>query len=158
MPRQSRLAWLGVIGRYVVLLAVLGVVASSVYVAVEIDNRPMVLRLAVAAFVGVVLIHIHRHMRRQLDEERPSAFDQARFQPPADPKIARALLRLRESIQNSVASQRYFKETLWPKLVRLSEERGMRVRLREPRGHPWFRRGPSLAAIAELVRRIGDGR
>jgi len=68
------------------------------------------------------------------------------------------VVRLRESVQHAVASPRYFKESLWPRLVRLSEERGRRGFLQEPRGRRWSRRGPSLPVIAELVRRIGDER
>ena len=34
------------------------------------------------------------------------------------------VVRLKENVQDGVASQRYFKEMLWPRLVRLSEERG----------------------------------
>ena len=44
------------------------------------------------------------------------------------------------------------------KAHRLSEERGRRGLLQEPRGRRWSRRGPSLPVIAELVRRIGDER
>jgi hypothetical protein len=160
MPRPSRRAWLGLLGRYLVLLAVVALVASSVYAAADPDYRPTVLRLAVAAFVSVILIHLYRHLRRQLDEAAPSsAFDQARFRPPADPMVPRQVLRLQESVQFSVRSQRHFSKILWPRLVQLGEERGLGDRLEEPKGRPWLRRGPSLAAISEVVRRIDeDGR
>ena len=158
MPRPSRRAWLGLLGRYLALLAVLALVASSVYAAADADYRPTVLRLAVAAFVSVILIHLYRHVRRQLDEAPPSAFDQARLAPPADPMVPRRILRLQESVQYGVRSQRYFRQILWPMLVQLGEERGLSDRLEEPRGRPWLRRGPSLAAISEVVRRIEDGR
>lgn len=158
MPRPSRRAWLGLMGRYLVLLAVVALVASSVYAAADADYRPTVLRLAVAAIVSVILIHLYRHLRRQLDEAPSSAFDQARWAPPADPLVPSQILRLQESVQYSVRSQRYFRRILWPRLVQLGEERGLRDPLQEPRGRPWLRRGPSLAAISEVVRRIEDGR
>lgn len=157
MLRPSRRAWLGLIGRYVVLLAVVALIASSVYVAADADDRLTVLRLAVAAVVSVALIHLYSHLRRQLDETPPSEFDQARLRPPADPMVPRRLLRWQESVQNSVRSQRYFRQILWPRLVQLGEERGLRESLPEPPGRPWLRRGPSLAAISEIVRRIEDG-
>jgi hypothetical protein len=157
MPRPPSHAWLGLIGRYLVLLAVLALLASWIYVAADPDWRPTVLRLAVAAFVSVILIHLYRHLRRQLDEAPSSEFDQARLRPPADPMVPSRILRLQESVQYSVRSQRYFRQILWPRLVQLAEERGLRDRLEEPRGRPWLRRGPSLAAISEVVRRIDEG-
>jgi hypothetical protein len=159
MPRPSRRAWLGLLVRYLVLLAVVALVASSIYAAADADYRPTVLRLAVAAFVSVILIHLYRHLRRELDETPSSAFDQARFCPPADPMVPRQVLRLQESVQYGVRSQRYFRKILWPMLVQLAGERGLGDRLEEPKGRPWLRRGPSLAAISEVVRRIDeDGR
>jgi hypothetical protein len=143
--------------RYLVLLAVLALVASSVYASADADWRPTVLRLAVAAFVSIVLIHLYRHLRRQLDEAPSSEFDRARLRPPADPLVPRRILRLQESVQYGVRSQRYFRQVLWPRLVQLGEERGLRDPLEEPRGRPWLRRGPSLAAISEVVRRIEEG-
>lgn len=158
MPRPSRRAWLGLIGRYLVLLAVVALIASSVYAAADADWRPTVLRLAVAAVVSVVLIHLYRHLCRQLDEAPPSEFDQARLQPPADPMVPRRIVRWQENVQYSVRSQRYFRQILWPRLVQLGEERGLREPPQEPPGRPWLRRGPSLAAISEVVRRIEDGK
>jgi hypothetical protein len=158
MRRPSRRAWLGLIGRYVVLLAAVALIASSVYAAADADYRPTVLRLAVAAVVSVVLIHLYRHLRRQLDEAPSSEFDRARLRPPADPTVPRRILHWQESVQQSVRSQRYFRQVLWPRLVQLGEERGLGEPLQEPRGRPWLRRGPSLAAISEIVRRIEEGR
>src|SRR5262245_13364551 len=158
MPRHSRRAWFGLIGRLVVLASALALVATSAYVAVDVDQRPVVLRLAVAAFAAVALIHLYGPVRRQLDEAPLSAFDQARQRQPAEPKVAPMVLRLRDSVKFSVASQSYFEKSLWPRLVRLSEERGTRGLLTELRGRPWLRRGPPLAAIADLVKRIGDER
>jgi hypothetical protein len=158
MSRYRKGAWLGLLGRYLVFVTFLGLVATSVYAAVDADERPAVLRLAVAAFVTVVLIHIYNHMRQQLEGTWQSDFDEARHGRPAEIKIAAMVVRLKDSVQGGVASPRYFKETLWPRLVRLSEERGRRGLLHEPPGRRWLRRGPSLQAIAELVRRIGDER
>jgi hypothetical protein len=159
MLRPSRRAWLGLIGRYLVLLAVVALIASSIYAAADADYRPTVLRLTVAAVVSVVLIHLYRHLRRQLDEAPSSEFDQVRLRPPADPMVPGRILHLQDSVQYAVRSQRYFRQILWPTLVQLGEERGLRDPLQEPPGRPWLRRGPSLAAISEIVRRIeGDGR
>jgi hypothetical protein len=156
MSRHRKRVWLGLLGRYLVFVTFLGLVATSVYAAVGADERPAVLRLAVAAFVIVVLIHIYSKMRYQLEGTRPSAFEEARHGQPAEIKIATMAVRLKESVQHGVASAQYFNESLWPRLVRLSEERGRRDRLQEPPGRRWFRRGPSLQVIAELVRRIGE--
>ena len=156
MSLLRKRAWLGLLGRYLVFVTVLGLIATSVYAAVDADERSAVLRLAVAAFVTVVLIHIYGHLRQQLEGAQPSAFDQARRGQPVEAKVAPMVVRLKENVQYSVAGPRYFKEMLWPRLVQLSEERGRRELLQEPRARPWLRRGPPLRAIAELVRRIGD--
>ena len=158
MPRQRKRVWIGLLGRYLVLVIVLGLIATAIYAVVDANDRPAVVRLAVAAFVTVVLVHAYNHLREQLESTQQSAFDEARRGQPAEIKIAPMVVRLRESVQHGVASPRYFKETLWPRLVRLSEERGRRGLLQEPRGRRWSRRGPSLPVIAELVRRIGDER
>lgn len=158
MSRRGKLAWLGLLGRYLVLAIVLGLVATSVYAMVDADDRPTVVRLAVAAFVAVVLIHAYSHLQEQLEGAAASAFDEARRRQPAETKIAPAVVRLRESLQHGVASPDYFRKSLWPRLVRLSEERGRRDLLQEPPERRWPRRGPPLPAIAELIRRIGNGR
>lgn len=158
MPRYRKRVWIGLLGRYFVLVIVLGLIATSVYAVVDANDRPSVVRLAVAAFVAVVLIHAYNHMRERLESTPQSAFDKARRGQPAEIKIAPMVVRLRESVQHAVASPRYFKESLWPRLVRLSEERGRGGLLQEPPGRRWSRRGPSLPVIAELVRRIGDER
>ena len=63
--------WLGLLARYFVLLAVVGAIATSLYAAVDAEDQPLVLRLAVAAFAAVVLLHIHSHSRnRHTDEHR----------------------------------------------------------------------------------------
>jgi len=155
-PRKG--VWLGLLARYFVLVTALGLVATLAYVAVEADNRPTVVRLAVAAFVAVVLMHIHSHFRSQLDLTPPSVFDQASQAPSAEVKIAPVAARLTEQIRASVASQRYFESSLWPRLVQLSDKHGTRDRLHELRGRRWRGRGPSLSAIAELIRNIGGER
>ncbi len=158
MSGHRKRVWIGLLGRYLVLVIVLGLIATAVYAVVDADNRPTVVRFAVAAFVAVVLIHAHNYMRQQLEGAPQSAFDEARRGQPAEIKIAPMVVRLAENVQRGVASPRYFKESLWPRLVRLSEERGCREGLQEPTGRRWPRRGPPLSAIAELIRRIGDER
>jgi hypothetical protein len=137
---------------------VLGLIATLAYVTVDADNRPAVVRLAVAAFVAVVLMHIHGHFTSELELAPPSAFDQAKQAQTAEAKVAPAVARLAEQVTASVASQRHFQNSLWPRLVRLSEKRGTTGQLLELQGRRWRRRGPSLSAIAGLVRRIGDDR
>lgn len=159
MPPGRERIWPGLLARYVVLLVVLGLVATSAYAAFDAEDRPAVVRLAVAAFVMVVLIHIHSHWRRTLEWTPPSAFDQARRAEPAEPKVAPVLVRLQRQVEHGAASGRVFEKVLWPRLVQLAEERGTRDRLPDdsPPGR-WRRRGPSLAVIAELVRRVGGER
>src|SRR4029079_15814755 len=102
MPPHRQRVWVGLLGRYLVLVIVLGLVATSVYAVVDADDRPGVVRLAVAAFVTVVLIHAYNHMRQQLDGAPLSAFDEARRGQPVETKIAPLLVRLRENLQHGV--------------------------------------------------------
>src|SRR5262249_29118390 len=118
MSRPRKRVWFGLLGRYLVFVTVLGLVATSVYAAVDANERLAVLRLAVAAFVTVILIHGYNHMRQQLEGAQPSAFDEARRRKPTEIKIAPMVVRMKESVQYGVASPRYFKESLWPRLVR----------------------------------------
>jgi hypothetical protein len=159
MPPWRERVWPGLLGRYLVLVVVLGLVATSAYAAFDADDRPVVVRLAVAVFVMVVLIHLHNHWRRALDWAPPSTFDQARRGEPVEPKVASVLVRLQRQVEHGVASRRFFEDVLWPRLVQLAEARGTRDRLPDgpPRGR-WRKRGPSLPAIAELVRRVGGER
>lgn len=159
MPPGRERVWPGLLGRYLVLVIVLGLVGTSAYAAFDADDRPVVVRLAVAAFVMVVLIHVHSHWRAVLDWAPPSTFEQARRADPVEPKVASVLVRLQQQVEHGVSSRRFFAEILWPRLVQLGEARGTRDRLPDdpPRGR-WRRRGPSLAVIAELVRRIGGER
>ena len=158
MSRQRRRAVLGLLAQYLLVVVLLGLVTTGIYVAVDADQRPTVLRLGVAVFVAIVLIHIYGHLRQQWDATMPSAFERAREQPPAEARVASIVLRLKEQVQYGARSERYFKETLWPRLVQLGDAHGTREPLREPAARPWLRRGPSLAAIADLLRRIGEGK
>jgi hypothetical protein len=159
MPPGRERVWPGLLGRYLVLVLVLGLIATSAYAGFDADDRPVVVRLAVAAFVMVVLVHIHSHWRRVLDWAPPSAFDQARRAEPVEPKVASVLVRLQRQVEHGVSSRRFFAEVLWPRLVQLAHARGTRDRLPDdpPRGR-WRKRGPSLSVIAELVRRVGGER
>lgn len=154
MPRRERV-WRGLLGRYLVLLIVLGLVGTSAYASFDADDRPVVVRLAVAAFVVVVLLHIRSHMSRAQEWAPPSAFEQARRADPVEPKVAPGFVRVQRQVEHGVASRRFFEDVLWPRLVQLGEARGTRRQLPDdpPRGR-WRKRGPSLAVLAELVRRL----
>lgn len=156
-PRPDR-AWRGILGRYVLLIIVLALVATAAYAAVEPADRLFVLRLAVGVFVTVVMVHLHGHLGQPLDEARPSAFEEAQRRPPVTAKVASPVVRLQEHVQHSVVSQRYFNAVLWPRLEKLSGSLGIPQRFHALRERRWLKRGPSLAAIADLVRHIGDKR
>ena len=51
MPPGRERVWPGLLARYLVLVIVLGLVATSAYISFDADDRPAVVRLAVAAFV-----------------------------------------------------------------------------------------------------------
>ena len=87
MTGKTSRHWLDLVARYFVLVVVLGVIATSVYSAVDADQRPLVLRLAVAAFAAVVLLHLHSHWRQRMAWAEPSAFEQVRRGKPIEPKV-----------------------------------------------------------------------
>ena len=144
------------LARYVVLVIVLALVATAAFAGVEPADRPLVLRLAVAAFATVVVIHLYGHFSQRFDETSTSAFDEARRELPVVAKAAAAVTQWQDRVQHGIDSQRFFNAVLWPRLEKLSGDRDIPQRFQALRERRWLRRGPSLPAIAELVRHIEE--
>lgn len=158
MPRTHDRAWLGLLVRYVVLIAALFFIASIAYVAVDAESRFLVLRLAVATFACVALIDIRRYHGQRAEETSPSQFERALHEEAPDVAVAPILRRLQEELKFSMASRRYFKNVLWPRLGELAKAAGVHGHVPEPMARAWPRRGLSLQTIAEAIDRIGSVR
>jgi hypothetical protein len=138
---------------YCVLLLVLTGITTVVYLSVPDSSQPLVLRFAAAVLLGIALVHIRSRLRVDF-EGAPSEFERALHPERPSAKIDPLLPRLYEELRNSIASQRYFDQFLWRRLIRLAELRGSKKELKPPTPDWRSRRGPSPTVIAELIGRI----
>ncbi|MBS0222539.1 MAG: hypothetical protein JSR91_17555 [Proteobacteria bacterium] len=158
MPRPHDRAWLGLLVRYIVLIAALFFITFIAYTVVGAENRLLVLRLAVATFACVALVDIRRHHGQRAEETSPSQFERALHEEAPDVTVAPILRRLQEELKFSTASRRYFKNVLWPRLEELAKVAGVHGHVPEPMARAWPRRGLSLQTIANAIDRIGSVR
>lgn len=132
-----------------VAAAVVVLAGIPIYLSLDLSWRPLVVRLACAAIVGAVCVRVLRGAGRAVEGGAVSPFDAP---PPAAPRpeLDSRFLRLRDEVVFSTRNRRYFEAILWPRLCGLAstdlpqppERRGVR------------RRGPSLAVLEDLIRRI----
>ncbi len=152
---------LRVLAGYAAFGALVGLGALPLAVGVEPANRPVVIRLAAGLFLAVALAHIRGAARRALDAETPSAFDRALLPERRErPAIDRQLRELLDDARFGPASQRYWTRLAWPRLCALADRLpGRPVLVQPPRSRlrRLLGRGPSLAALRELVARL-EGR
>jgi hypothetical protein len=155
-PPERR--WPGLVAGYAVLLGLLAAAATPAYLYVEPSDRPTVVRVAVAAVVGVALLHLVRVARARVAAQPPSAFEQALVPSRAEVRLPPVFERLRDEIRHSVASQGYFERVLWPRLVGLAARRAggpASGELRAPKGRRLLGRGPSLDTLRKLITESG---
>ena len=159
MPRApERRRWHWVAG-YLLFLVCVCIALAPVYVYVESTYRAAVVRAGAALVLGVALIQLRGAVRRHKDGQPPSAFEEALNRGPIAPRTAPIFVKLRDEVWFSTLDQRYFENTLWPRMQRLLASRDRstrRVGPAKPGGRRWLRRGPSLAALRELVTHIEE--
>jgi hypothetical protein len=132
--------------------ALAAAIAYPIYVSVGDAYQELVLRLAAAAILGIVILHIHSYIARGFEAEARSRFDLAREPMSREVKIDPHLLNLLGEVRHSVKSRRYFENILWPRLLALADRQQLilsRPALRWPAA-----RGPSLISIAKLISSI----
>jgi hypothetical protein len=157
MPPSSEHRWLRVLGCYLLLLVLVGLVGTPIYLLTEPSNRAIVVRLATAVVLMVALLHLRGVARRQISAQAPSSFDRAMHGNPVEPHWAPLYVKLRDEVRFSMASQPYFANVLWPRLQALRARRLGRAPGTDPAmpaGRRWLRRGPSLATLRDLTGRI----
>jgi hypothetical protein len=138
---------LPIVLRCAVLSLIVLLVAVPVYVFVEPPWRGLVARLAAAFVLGVALLQLRSTVAEWLAQHAPSALDEARGRPRAEPSIPLRFLDLIHDVRGALRSRRHFEKVLWPRLT--SVARGPLVR---PRSRPG--RGPSLASLREVITTI----
>jgi hypothetical protein len=145
-PRERR--WPGRVAGYAALMLVLAGVTTAFYVPAEPRMHPLIVRLAVAALVAVVLLHVHSRLRRRCDDVLRSEFERALAPETPPPASDPLVVKLREEVVNSRRSGWYFAHVLWPRLEALAP--GLELPP-APRLRRWLRRGPSWRTLAALV-------
>jgi hypothetical protein len=158
MTARSRRHTLRLLAGYAAFATLVGLGALPLVLAAEPANRPFVIRLAASLLLAVALLHIHSTARHAVDAQPPSAFDQALRRKRAErPDIDRQLRELLDDVRFGPASQRYWSRVAWPRLCGLAEQLPGRPLLVEPprsRLRRLLGRGPSLAAVRDLVARL----
>ncbi len=135
-------------------IGLLAAMLTPLYLYVESVNRPIVVRLGAALVVGIALLRLRRLVKARLECQGPSGFDRALRQEPAARHSATLFLKLRNQVRFSVASQKYFADVLWPRLLALYARRpGGRPAAEPPMptGRRLLRRGPSLTTLQKVI-------
>ena len=154
MPQHRERQWPWIVAGYALLLVLLAAATSFVYDSVAPPNRPIVIRLAAVAVVGILLIHIWRHFRSDSLWDPASLFENALIRQPVIPKLDPAFIKLRDDLANARWSRSYFDKVLWPRLCTLAQSQG-HIAAPMPPGRSRFGRGPSFRIISGLLSRIG---
>ncbi|HXJ78449.1 MAG TPA: hypothetical protein VMS64_07170 [Candidatus Methylomirabilis sp.] len=143
---------------YAAFAGFVGLGALPIVLAAQPANRPFIIRVAASLVLGVALAHLRGIARHAVDAEPPSAFDQALRRRPAEtPDIDRRFREMLDDVRFGPASQRYWTRVAWPRLSELAGRLPGRSSLVEPprsRARQLLGRGPSLAAIRDLVARL----
>lgn len=159
MPQaHERRRWQWAAG-YLVFLVCVWIALAPVYSYVESPYRAAVVRAGAALVLGVALIQLRGAVKRHNAAQPSSAFDGAVNRGPNEPDLAPIFLKLRNEVRFSTEDQRYFENALWPRVLRLLAGRDQRSRKGAPAmpaGRRWIRRGPSLAALRDLIAQIEE--
>jgi hypothetical protein len=132
-----------------ILTALVLLAAMPAYLTLDPSWRPLAVRLACALIVVGGFLRARRWVREAMAGDAGSPIDAPRPAPPA-PEMDARFMALRDDVIASARSRRYFDVVLWPRLRDLAG--GDLPCPRERRGMRW--RGPSLSALASVIRRI----
>jgi hypothetical protein len=155
-PPETR--WWRLLLGYLLFTGLLALALTPLYFLVQPAHRPGVVRLGAALLAMVALIHLRRIARERLEAQPASAFERALQPPPTEQHIAPLLLKLRDEVRISTTDRRYFENILWARILRILRERrrGPSAAPEMPRGSRYFRRGPSLTALRDLIEQIEE--
>jgi hypothetical protein len=147
-PANER-RWSHAVGACVAWLAVVVAAAAIVYAGVGDESRPTVIRLATSLMLAIALMQVHKSLRRDVEGQARSHFDLEREPRLPAAKVDADFSKLRNELQHSLRSRRYFDSVLWPRVVALAGRHGTRL---APPPRRWLaRRGPRLQEVCDLV-------
>ena len=159
MVESPERRWLRLLLGYLLFLGILVLAMTPIYFNADPSNRPTVVRLAGALFLGIVLIHLRKLARQWLDAQPPSAFEAALHRAPPELGLAPLYVKLRDEVRFSEKSQAYFEHVLWPRILRLLALRAGQPLAAVPvmpGGRRLLRRGPSLTTLRNLIAGIEE--
>jgi hypothetical protein len=159
MPSPPDRRWPRVCVGYLLFVTLLAVALTPVYFLVEVAHRPTVVRLGGALVVGIAMIHLRRVVRERIEDQPSSEFAQALHQAICVPRYAPLFLKLRDEVRFSGTSQQYFEHVLWARIMALCARQSGRppvIAPVRPAGRRLFRRGPSLAALRDLIAELEE--
>ena len=156
-PSEPR--WLRLLLGYLLFAGLLALALTPLYFQAEPVHRPLVVRFGAALLAAIALVHLRRFVREAIEAQPASAFERALQPPLAERHTAPLLLKLKDELRYSLTDARYFERNLWPRILRLWGARAgdtPAVVPEMPRGTRFFQRGPSLAALRDLVAQIEE--
>lgn len=156
--RRPERRWPGIVAGYAIFVILLAAATTPIYRAVEPVQRPLVARVSAALLLGVVAIHVTRAARARIHAQSPSQFELALEPAASTPKLDARFVELRDELRHGVKSFRDFDRVLWPRLAAVRERLPVaadRGSISPPQGRS-FRRGPSLAAVEDLITRMEE--
>lgn len=153
MLRAPERRWLVRLVAYAAFVSVVGIATVPIYLGAEPRYRPVVVRLSAALIAAVLLRRVLRTAKDHINTGASSALDEALHRPRPPVSLDPSFVKLRDEVQFSTTSQRYFEQELWPRLAALRAESptGVAEELHKPPGRRFRRRGPALAALADAV-------
>jgi len=156
LPPEIR--WWRLLLGYLLFAGLLAVALTPLYFLVQPAHRAGVVRLGAALLAAIALIHLRRIAREAIEAQPASHFERALQPPLTEQHIAPLLLKLRDEVRISTTDQRYFEDILWSRILRILRGRaeGSTAAPEMPHGHRFFRRGPSLTALRDLIAQIEE--
>ncbi|MBM3533453.1 MAG: hypothetical protein FJX60_10510 [Alphaproteobacteria bacterium] len=137
-------------------LALTVIAAALAFAFFPADQRPTILRVALASALVTAFFHVVGRLIEALRADAGSGFARALERPMMPVRLDTALTQLGDEVRHSRTSQRYFDKILWPRLLALAGRRGVRAEALAPpvTSDPLGMRGPSLKSLSDLVDRL----
>ena len=148
---------LRVLGRGAGIVAGVGVLAMPLWIVAGAEYRPVILRLAAAAVLGIAALRSLGDARRRVAEQPPSELDRAARPAPVEASIPREYRDVAEELHFARASNGYWTRVLEPRLAALAARLpGAQPVATPPRSAPrrLLGRGPGLPTLRGVIERL----
>jgi hypothetical protein len=132
------------------------VAAIGALVFFPVDQRPAILRVALAIALVTAFLHLVGRLIEAVRDDSSSGFARALKAPPVPVRLDTALVQLGDEVRYSRSSRRYFDKILWPRLRALIPGRAGRPEELPPPAPSDLlgMRGPSLKSLSDIVDRL----